>query len=110
MKSSTFLADCRYGVRSLLRSPAFSLVAILTFAVGIGVNTAVFSLFNGVILRSLPYPDAGRITMVWTDNRQENIKEDITSYPNYRDWREQNSSFAHLVAFTDSPAPPARWP
>ena len=87
---------------SLLRSPAFSLVAILTFAVGIGVNTAVFSVFNGVILRSLPYPEADRITMVWMDNRQQNIKEDITSYPNYRDWRDQSSSYAHLAAFTDS--------
>ena len=102
MMSSTFTADCRHAVRSLLRSPAFSLVAILTFAVGIGVNTAVFSVFNGVILRSLPYPDADRITMVWMDNRQQNIKEDITSYPNYRDWRDQSSSYAHLAAFTDS--------
>ena len=102
MMSSTFTADCRHAVRSLLRSPAFSLVAILTFAVGIGVNTAVFSVFNGVILRSLPYPDADRITMVWMDNRQQNIKEDITSYPNYRDWRDQGSSYAHLAAFTDS--------
>ena len=102
MMSSTFTADCRHAVRSLLRSPAFSLVAILTFAIGIGVNTAVFSVFNGVILRSLPYPDADRITMVWMDNRPQNIKEDITSYPNYRDWRDQSSSYAHLAAFTDS--------
>jgi putative ABC transport system permease protein len=102
MMSSTFTADCRHAVRSLLRSPAFSLVAMLTFAIGIGVNAAVFSVFNGVILRSLPYPDAGRITMVWMDNRPQNIKEDITSYPNYRDWRDQSSSYAHLAAFTDS--------
>jgi putative ABC transport system permease protein len=102
MLTSTFVADCRYAVRSLLRSPAFSLVAVLTFAVGIGVNTAVFSVFDGVILRRLPYPGADRIAMVWTDNRQRGIKEDITSYPNYRDWREQSASFEHMAAFTDS--------
>lgn len=102
MMTSTFVADCRYAVRSLLRSPAFTLVAILTFAVGIGVNTAVFSVFDGVVLRPLPYPNADRIAMVWTDNRQQNIKEDITSYPNYRDWREQSGSFEHLAAFTDA--------
>src|SRR5687767_252281 len=102
MMSSTFVGDCRHAVRSLLRSRAFTLVAILTFAVRIGVNTAVFSVFNGVILRSLPYPEADRITMVWMDNRQQNIKEDITSYPNYRDWKVQNASYAHLAAFTDT--------
>ena len=102
MTTSTFVADCRYAVRSLLRSPAFTLVAILTFAVGIGVNTAVFSVFDGVLLRPLPYPDADRIAMVWVDNRPQHIREDITSYPNYRDWRAQSTSFAHMAAFTDS--------
>ena len=86
----------------LLRSPGFSLVAILTFAVGIGVNTAVFNVVNGVLLRPLPYPDADRITMVWMDNRRQGIKEDITSYPNYLDWRMQSTSFAHMAAFTPS--------
>jgi hypothetical protein len=90
--------DVRYALRMLVRTPAFSLIAILTFAVGIGVNTAVFSVVNGVLLRSLPYPDADRITLVWLDNRRIGIKEDITSYPNYLDWRNQNSSYAHLAA------------
>lgn len=54
------------------------------------------------MLRSLPYPDADRITMVWLDNRRENIKEDITSYPNYRDWRDQNSSYQHLAAYGET--------
>ena len=67
--------------------PAFSLIAILTFAVGIGINTAVFNVVNGVLLRPLPYPEADRITMVWMDNRRQGIKEDITSYPNYLDWQ-----------------------
>jgi predicted permease len=90
--------DLRYALRMLLRNPGFSLLAVLTFAVGIGVNAAVFSVVDGVLLRPLPYPDPDRITMVWLDNRRLGIKEDITSYPNYRDWRSQNTAYAHLAA------------
>ena len=94
--------DVRHAFRMLVRTPVFSLVAILTFAVGIGANTAVFSIVDGVLLRGLPYPDADRITMVWLDNRREHIKDDITSFPNYRDWRDQNSSYAHLAAYSET--------
>ena len=97
-----FGRDIRHALRMLVRTPAFSIIAILTFAVGIGANAAVFSVVDGVLLRSLPYPDADRITMVWLDNRRENIKEDITSYPNYRDWRDQNSSYQHLAAYSET--------
>ena len=100
MNPATIARDVRYAVRMLLRNPGFTTIALLTFAVGIGVNTAVFSVFNGVLLRPLPYPDAGRITMMWVDNKPQGIKEDIGSYPNYRDWREQAASFAHVAAFT----------
>ena len=99
MTGSTWLGDVRYAVRSLLRHPGFTVVAVLTFALGIGANTAVFSVFNGVLLRPLPYPDPDRITMVWMDNRRQGIKEDITSYPNFLDWR-QSSSFAHMAGYT----------
>jgi putative ABC transport system permease protein len=71
--------------------------------VGIGVNTAVFNVVNGVLLRPLPYPDADRITMLWMDNRRQGIKEDITSYPTYRDWRDQTTSYAHMAGVTSSP-------
>ena len=94
--------DIRHALRMLLRAPAFSLIAIMTFAVGIGANAAVFSVVDGVLLRPLPYPDADRITMVWLDNRREQIKEDITSYPNYRDWRDQNTSYQHLAGYSES--------
>src|SRR5688572_32786982 len=102
MNRSTLVADARYAVRTLVRHPGFAAVAVLTFALGIGVNTAVFSVFNGVLLRPLPYPEADRITMVWMDNRGENIREDITSYPNYRDWRDQGSSYGQLAAYTSN--------
>jgi putative ABC transport system permease protein len=94
--------DIRHALRMLVRTPAFSIIAILTFAVGIGANTAIFSVVDGVLLRALPYPDPDRITMVWLDNRRENIKEDITSYPNYRDWRDQNQSYAYLAAYSET--------
>ena len=100
MTSSAFVRDSRHAVRALLRTPAFTAIAALTFALGIGVNTAVFSVFNGVLLRPLPYPEPDRITMVWMDNRQQGIKEDITSWPNYRDWRDQSSSFAAMAGFS----------
>ena len=96
------MRDARHALRMLVRTPAFSVIAMMTFAVGIGVNTAVFSVVNGVLLSPLPYPDADRITMVWIDNTRERIKEDITSYPNYRDWRDQNSSYAHLAAYSET--------
>ena len=99
MTASTLVRDGRYAIRMLLRHPGFTLVAVLTFALGIGVNTAVFSVFNGVLLRPLPYPDPDRITMIWMDNRRQQIKEDITSYPNYIDWKEQSGSYAHMAAF-----------
>ena len=67
---SSFVRDARHAIRMLANSPGFSLIALLTFALGIGVNTAVFSVFNGVLLRPLPYPDPDRITMIWLDNRR----------------------------------------
>jgi putative ABC transport system permease protein len=100
MTSNAFARDSRHAVRALLRTPAFTAIAALTFALGIGVNTAVFSVFNGVLLRPLPYPEPDRITMVWMDNRQQGIKEDITSWPNYRDWRDQNTTFAAMAGFS----------
>lgn len=64
MSIATFVRDSRYAARMLMGHPGFTLVAVLTFALGIGVNTAVFSVFNGVLLRPLPYPDPDRIAMI----------------------------------------------
>jgi putative ABC transport system permease protein len=99
---TTVIRDSRFAARMLLQHPGFSLVAVLTFALGIGVNAAVFSVFNGVLLRPLPYPHPDRITMIWMDNERQGIKEDITSYPNYRDWREQNKVYEHVAAVANA--------
>ena len=100
MSAFNIARDARHAVRMILRAPAFSLIAIMTFAVGIGVNTAVFNVVNGVLLRPLPYPDAERITMLWMDNRRQAIPADITSYPGYLDWKTQSASYEHMAAFT----------
>ena len=94
--------DIKHALRMILRAPGFSLIAILTFAVGIGVNTAVFNVVNGVLLRPLPYPDADRITMLWMDNRRQGIREDIASYPTYTDWKTQSTSYEQMAGFTSA--------
>ena len=99
---STSLRDSRHALRMLRQSLGFTAVAILTFALGIGANSAVFSVFNGVLLRPLPYPDSDGITMVWMDNRRQGIKEDVTSYPTFRDWRDQNASYAYMAGVTEA--------
>jgi len=93
----TFWQDVKYGVRTLVKSPGFALVAVLTLALGIGANTAIFSVTNAVLFRPLPYTDPDRITMVWMDNRPMGMKEDIASWPNYTDWRDRNRSFEHMA-------------
>jgi putative ABC transport system permease protein len=96
----TLIQDVRYGVRMLAKNPGFTIVAVLTLALGIGANTAIFSVVNAVLLRPLPYPDSGRLMMVWaTDSRRGNT-EDVTSYPGFEDWRAQSKSFESMFAFT----------
>ncbi|MGH9936763.1 MAG: ABC transporter permease, partial [Blastocatellia bacterium] len=81
----------------LLKNPGFTLVAIVTLALGIGANTAIFSVVNGVLLSALPYPQPDQLAMVWLDNRRQGIRDDITSYPNFQDWRDQNKTFQGMA-------------
>ena len=91
--------DLHYGLRAFVRAPAFTAVALLTIALGIGATTAIFSVVNAVILRPLPYPEADRIIQVWMDNRRMGLEEDVHSWPNYADLRDQNRVFSHMAAY-----------
>jgi putative ABC transport system permease protein len=93
------LQDVRYAIRFLRRQPAFALVAVCTAGVGIGANTAIFSVAHGVLLRPLPYPDAGELAMVWMDNARIRLSEDWHSYPDYEDYRDGHATFSALAIF-----------
>src|SRR5215475_3289653 len=97
----TLWQDLRYGARMLLKNPGFTLIAVLTLALGIGANTAIFSVVNGVLLSALPYPHPEQLAMVWCDNRRQGIPDDITSYPNFVDWRDRNKTFQGMAGVTD---------
>jgi predicted permease len=90
------LQDLRYGARTLRKAPGFSAVAILTLALGIGVNTALFSVVNGVLLNPLPYPKANQLVALWWD-RTPGQHSSIT-YLNFLDWQKQNTAFSSLGA------------
>jgi predicted permease len=93
-------ADMRFALRQLLKSPGFTLVALATLALGIGANTAIFSLVNSVILRPLPYPEPDRVVCVWNNNTREGISDDITSWPTFSDWRTQNNTFSVMSGYS----------
>jgi putative ABC transport system permease protein len=87
-----------YAYRSVRRSLATTLAVVLTLALGIGVTTAVFSIVYGVLLRPLPYPESDRLVRVWLNNPRQGIEKDITSYPNFVDWREQSRTIPDMAA------------
>ncbi len=91
--------DIRYGLRAFVRAPAFTTVALLTIALGIGATTAIYSVVNAVILRPLPYPEADHLVQMWMDNRRTGLKEDLHSWPNYADLRDQNRVFSAAAAY-----------
>ncbi|MGA8233924.1 MAG: permease prefix domain 1-containing protein, partial [Candidatus Acidiferrales bacterium] len=93
------ISDCRYGVRQLRKNPLFTTVAILTLALGIGANTALFSVVNGVLLNPLPYQHPERLVAVFTRNAE--FEHSSISYPNFLDWRRDNHSFSALAAFRE---------
>lgn len=94
------LADLRHACRMLLKAPGFTLVAVLTLALGIGANSAIFSVVEPMLLRSLPFPQADKIVMVWGKTGGMFGDRDVWSFPNYADMRDQNRSFRALAAFT----------
>src|SRR5262245_59908869 len=89
--------ELRFAFRQMLKNPGFTAVAVLTLALGIGANTAIFSVINGVLLKPLPYPEPNRLVTLWERNPQRGIEQDRVSGPNYLDWRAQNTVLADLA-------------
>src|SRR5687767_6511202 len=90
--------DTVVGARMLRKSPAFTIVAIVTLALGIGANTAIFSLVNALLLRPLPFREPGRL--IWISNIFEGgLSGETSTVGNFRDWRAQNKSFEDLSAY-----------
>ena len=100
---NTFLQDIRYAFRMLLKKPAFTAVALVSIALGIGANTAIFSLVNAVLLRPLPYPDADRLVMVWEDYKEIGFPRNTPAPANYVDWKTQNRTFEDMAAASQGP-------
>src|SRR5262245_2147418 len=94
---AALLLDLRFGIRTLLKTPGVTLVAVIALALGIGANTAMFSVVNGVLLRPLPYREPGRLLMLYTSMPQ--FREASVSYPNFLDWQQRSRSFDRVAAY-----------
>ena len=93
----TFLQNLRFALRMLRKSPGFTFAAVLTLALGIGANTAIFSVVNGVLLRPLPYRDPGSLLLLWEGT--PNLPRASLSFPNLRDYASRNSTLASVAGF-----------
>jgi hypothetical protein len=93
------IQDLRYGVRMLLKNPGFTLVAVFTLSLGIGVNTAIFGIVNAVLLRPLPFKEPERLVMVWESNAAKGQTKGAVGSANFTDWKNQNRVFESLAAY-----------
>ena len=95
----TLWHDLRYGLRMLKKNPGFTAVAVLTLALGIGANTAIFSVINAVFLQSFPFPQANRLVELWEYRLEDTDGFDIVSWPNFRDWQQRSQSFESMALY-----------
>jgi putative ABC transport system permease protein len=93
------LNDLRFGLRMMVRNPVFTLIAVVTLALGIGANTAIFSVVDAVLLRPLPYPAADRLVFLWSTMNSQGVPMSGSALPDYHEWRDQNKVFDGLAGF-----------
>ena len=94
------LQDLRYGARMLLKKPGFTVIAVITLALGIGANTAIFSVVNGVLLRPLPYKEPGRLARVYSEFPAMNLRKFWISPPEFLDIQKESKSWESIGAWT----------
>src|SRR5206468_10554758 len=92
--------DLWYAVRVLRKNPGFTVTAVLTLALGIGANSAIFSVVNAVLLRPLPFKESSRLALVFATAKDGN-RHDVSTYPDFIDWRNQNRSFSDMAAYAN---------
>jgi len=97
----SLIADIRYGIRNLLKRPGFTAIAVITLALGIGANTAIFSVVNAVLLRPLPYADAERLVVPW-GRRDDTQHSASVSYPDFVDWQARTQTLEYVAAYNSS--------
>lgn len=96
----TLLQDARYAIRTLVKKPGFTAVVVITLALGIGANTAIFSVVNGVLIQPLPFKEPDRLVAVRDTNPKFSNEPIGASFPNFKDWEEQNQVFEHIAAYS----------
>ncbi|HEY0763612.1 MAG TPA: ABC transporter permease [Pyrinomonadaceae bacterium] len=98
---NTLLTDIRFGIRMLFKSPTMTIVALVALTLGIGANTAIFSVVNAVLLRTFPYADAERLVLVWEKRQGGRTDQNVINLGNFTDWKEQNQVFSDMAVFFD---------
>jgi putative ABC transport system permease protein len=98
----TMLRDLRFALRQLRRAPAFSIAAVACLALGIGANTAIFTVINAVLVRPLPYPDPDRLVMVWESNAGRKSERNTVAPADYLDWKAENQVFERMAGVYDT--------
>src|SRR5438105_3323457 len=97
----TILQDIRYGLRTMLKSPGFTAVAVIALALGIGANTAIFSVVNALLLKPLPFKSANRLVLIWHTYPQLKLDQASVSAPSYIEYRDMTSSFDEVATATE---------
>jgi hypothetical protein len=93
-------SDFKYALRMLAKSPGFTVIAILTLALGIGANSAIFSVIDAVLLHPLPFPKPNQLVAIWSRVANSNLEKETESIPDYVDLRDQSQTLSALAAFT----------